>query len=101
MRMEGAGSSGGGRERPISGGNPPLFRRALLLAVSSLSAAVVLVAVNAYWPNAIGFLAIQFLSVVFILSSAAAAVVGVVGLWRGRPDLRDPILFLSIVSLSH
>jgi len=100
MRMEGAGSSGGGGERPISGGSSPLFRRALLLAVSSLSAAVFLVAVNAYSPSDPGFFAIQFLFVVFLLSSAAAAVGGVSGVWRGRPDLRDPILFLLVVSLS-
>src|SRR2546426_4710398 len=100
MRMEAAGSSGSGGERPISGGSSPLFRRALLLAVSSLSAVVVLLAVNAYSPNVFGFLAIQFLSVVFILSSSAAAVAGVIGLWRGRPDLRDPILFLLVACLS-
>ena len=100
MRMEGAVSSGNGSERPIPGRSSPLFRRALLLAVSSLSAGVILVAVNAYSPSDTAFLAIQLLFVVFILSSVAAAVVGVALLWRSRADLRDPILFLFVVSLS-
>ena len=68
MRMEGAVSSGKGSERPLSGRSSPLFRRALLLAVSSLSAGVILVAMNAYSPSDPGFLAIQLLFVVFILS---------------------------------
>ncbi len=94
------GASGSSRGGPISGGSSPLFRRALLLAVSSLSAAVVLVAVNAYSPSDLSLSAIQLLFVLFFLSSSAAAVAGIVGVWRGRPDLRDPILFLLVVSLS-
>src|SRR5207247_2579195 len=82
------------------GSSSPLFRGALLLSVASLLGTVIFVAANAYSPSDLSFIAIQLLFVLFLISTSAAAVTGVIRIWKGRPLLRDSILFLFVVTLS-
>ncbi len=76
-----------------------LFMRALVITLGSLLACVILVGINAYAPNEGLFATIQLLFATFLVSSASASLLGIVRLWRVHPDMRRPILFLTILTV--
>src|SRR5712691_3195276 len=75
-----------------------LFRRALIIGVASLLGSVVAVVANAFSPNEILFAMAQLLAAIFAVSTAFASYFGIARLWRSRPELRKPIVFLAILT---
>src|SRR5712692_9692114 len=95
MRVE-----GGDKARPTPWVTSALFRRAVVTGAVALLAALAFLIANAYSPNDWTFLGVQLLSVIFIISSSVAAVIGVLKIWAERPESHDPILFLLVLTLS-
>src|SRR5712692_10434185 len=78
--------------------SPSLFRRALIISVASLLGSVAVVVRNAFFPNDILFAMAQLQAAIFVVSTAFASYFGIARLWRSRPNLRKPIIFLAILT---
>ena len=76
-----------------------LLRKPLAASVVLLLATLVLLWANAYSPSGLTLRALQLTTVLFVVACTLTTTIGLSRAWRGRADLRFPIVFISVLVL--
>ncbi len=75
------------------------LRKPMSASVGLLLVTLLLLWVNAHSPNTLSLTLVQLATVLFVLACFVTIAVGLTGAWRDRPDLKAPIVFLSVLVL--
>jgi len=84
---------------PIIKRSRSIFERTLIFSLLTLLLSLILVVANSYAPNDWLFVAIQFLFLAFLALSVLTSILGIRHIWRTHPEMRRPIIFLTILTL--